>query len=122
MLENAEIKKLTHTNTHSTHLNTVIFGQGDPGKTPYNSWGKPVRELLLISEYAFYNERKIQQKISKQTFTTYLVFCAPESTGKYLQMTKQDSNKCCTASSIFVPTFSLKCRCTTCLEMRAKLP
>jgi len=31
----------------------MIFGQGDPGKTPYNSWGKPVRKLLLISGKCF---------------------------------------------------------------------
>jgi len=26
----------------------MIFGQHDPGKTPYNSWGKPVWKLLFI--------------------------------------------------------------------------
>ena len=74
-------KKSTGTNSHLTHLNTVIFGQCDPGKTPYNSWGKPVRELFLISENAFYSE-KYSTKISKQTFTTYLVFRASQPTGK----------------------------------------
>jgi len=53
MLENAEIYKSAHTNSHLTHLNTVIFGQGDFGKTPYDSWGKLVRELFLISVKCF---------------------------------------------------------------------
>jgi len=46
-------KKSAGTNSHLTHLNTMIFGQDDPGKTPYNSGGKPVRELFLISEKCF---------------------------------------------------------------------
>ena len=50
-------KKSAGTNSHLTHLNTVIFGQGDPGKTPHNSWGKPVRKLFLISGKCFYSER-----------------------------------------------------------------
>ena len=42
MLKNAEIKNQQAQNSYSTHFNTEIFGQGDPGKTPYNSRGKPV--------------------------------------------------------------------------------
>ena len=75
-------KIIAVTNSHSTHHNSEIFGQGDPGKTPYNSWGKPVQNLLLISGKCFYSKRNIQQKISKQTFTTYLVFRASQLTAK----------------------------------------
>jgi len=44
ILQNAEKrrnKKSAGTNSDLTHLNTVIFGQCDPEKTHYNSWGKP---------------------------------------------------------------------------------
>jgi len=63
---------------------------------------------FLFLENAFYSERNIQQKkISKQTFTTYLIFRASQPTGKNLQTAKLNNNKCCTASSIFVPKFQL---------------
>ena len=58
-----------------THLNTEIFCQGDPGKTPYNSWGKPVRELFFISENYLFTVRNIQQKISKQIYNLSLFPC-----------------------------------------------
>ena len=55
-------KKSASLKQYSTHDNTMIFGQGDRGKTPYNSWGKPVRKLLLISgKKYFYSERNIQK-------------------------------------------------------------
>jgi hypothetical protein len=39
---NCRIKNQQLKTAIKTHLNSVIFGQLDPGKTPYNSWGKPV--------------------------------------------------------------------------------
>eukprot|EP00253_Pinus_taeda_P015267 PITA_15267 len=61
MLENTEIK----ISRYKQPLNTVIFGQGDPGKTPYNSWGKPVRKLFLIPKNALYTNpfaRRVYQR------------------------------------------------------------
>ena len=53
ILENFHIagncrNKNQQTKTATQNILTLIFGQHDPGKTPYNSWGKPVWKLLFI--------------------------------------------------------------------------
>ena len=52
-------------------FNTDIFGQHDPGKTPYNSWGKPVRKLLLISGKMLFTVIEIFSKINNQQTDFY---------------------------------------------------
>ena len=56
----------------------MIFGQCDPGKTPYNSWGKPVQELFFISENAFFTVRNIQQN-NQQENLQLISFPVPHS-------------------------------------------
>ena len=75
--KNSENKSATH-----RIFDTLIFGQCDPRKPPYNSWGKPVRKLLLISVKCFYGEVKCTGKISTNKVQTYLVFCACLRLGK----------------------------------------
>ena len=75
--KNSENKSATHKN-----FDTLIFGQCDPGKTPYNSWGKPVRKLLLIYGKCFYREVKCTGKIPENKVKIYLVFCAYLCLGK----------------------------------------
>ena len=120
------------TNSHSTHHNSIIFGQGDPGKTPYNSWGKPVWELLLISEKCFlqwekYSEKsasKLLQLISFSVLNHRLGKCADSKTKPAINAVRislknvprnYSINFCCTASSFCVQN-SNKCCCTTSLE------
>ena len=129
-------KKIADTNSHSTHYNTVIFGQGDPGKTPYNSWGKPVWELLLISEKCFlqcekYSEKsasKLLQLISFSVLNHYLGKCADSKTEPAINVVhislknvpkNYNINFCCTPSSFCVQNNN-KCYCTAsseCVQM-----
>ena len=46
----------------------MIFGQLDPGKTPYNSWGKPVWELFFISGKCLLQRKFFSKKSAKQKF------------------------------------------------------
>ena len=75
VLEIAEIKHSKIFQPH-TENDTLIFCQYDPGKTPYNSWGKPVRKLFFISKYCFYGEMICTVKIPAIIIFTYLEHCA----------------------------------------------
>ena len=131
MLENAEIKKSASIKTVIHTFDTDIFGQHDPGKTPYNSWGKPIWELL-ISEKCFlqwekYSEistSKLLQLISFSVLNHRLGKCADSKTEPAINDVRislknvprnYSINFCCMASSFCVQN-SNKCWCTASLE------
>ena len=87
MLEIAEIKTKKYFQPH-TKNDTLIFGQHDPGKPPYTSWGKPVQKLL-ISDKCFYNEREILKKISASNKYNLSHFSCLTTTSENVQTTKQ---------------------------------
>ena len=96
------------TNSHSTHHNSEIFGQGDPGKTPYNSWGKPVWKLLIYFWKMLLQWAVIHRKL-QQTQKSLILTFVPPSTSKNVPNSKQ----------IFQRNYSIKC-CLSCLEKRAR--
>ena len=94
MLEIAELK-ISNQKQPLKHIKTLIFLVNlTLEKPPTTLWGKPVWELFFISENCLFIVRIISKK-SASKFTTYLLSRASQQSGNY---SKQDSNKCCTAS------------------------
>ena len=75
----------------------MIFGKCDPGKTPYNSCGKPVWELLFIYENAFTKKLKYTVKIPATTNYNLSRFPFLQSTSKIVPISKQPKQKKFTA-------------------------
>ena len=117
MLEIAELK-ISNQKQPLKHIKTLIFLVNLTLEKPPTTLGENQFESSsLFLKIAFYSE-KFSAKKSASKFTTYLFSHASQQTGNY---SKQDSNKCCTISSIFVPTFSIKCCCMA-LVLRAEKP
>jgi len=70
----------------------VIFGQYDPGKTPYNSWGNQF-ESSFISENAFTEKLKYTVKIPTTTNYNLSRFSCLNSTLKIMPISKQPKQK-----------------------------
>ena len=76
----------------------MIFGQCDLGKTPYNSWGKPVWELFFISENLLQRNWNTQEKLQHSQNPTYLNFCAKLPTRNLCQQQNRKHSKNITAT------------------------